>query len=1479
MKALRLHLTLLTFILISFSADASHIMGADMSYTYLGRDTANNMVYRVTLNFYRNCCLSCLVAGPNTVLTVKNSCTSASHNYSMQVDSCPNGCEVSYFCPSYAGQTLCGSGAYPGIKKYIDTADIVLNDTCSQWVVSWTDGSRTASISNLTNPGAQSIYIEMVINNTIDPATGSNYVDHSPLFVSDPPGFVCVNTLTPYTLIHSGVDPDGDSLVYSLVNPLTAANSPISFLSGFNANRPVSSLYPEIFDSTTGLLYLIPMQQELDQYAVKISEYRRGVLIGSAIRDVALRIFNCSSAGFEPVSTPQVEQGGYMGADSIIYACPGGDLIIDIPFADTTGRALTLTSDIQTYPYIFPGMTFSQLGTGTLDTARIEWVGVDTGCRYIEVKALTSDCPLPEYVVKIIKICGRTGVHVQGSGMSVYCGGRPVTLTGSGGLTSAWTPSAGLSTTIGNMTQARPTVPTWYHFTNSCGSDSVFVNTVASPLYTVSGDTTICIGSSAHIAVTMSSTGSYSYQWSPVSGLYNSVGGSMTSTIAAPTVMSNVSHLYYCTITDTSGCIIDTSVWVGVRGTGPISLIADTLIQSGSTSILQALLKYSDPGFPTIPAANVIEQAQVQIGSGVFIQPNISSAYPSPYGNYQKSARHQILFHSSELSVAFGAERLISSISLQIGRLGTATSLSNFTIRMGNTRQDSLSGGYALVPLYTVYDHTDTPVLGFNTHVFDDAFVWDGVSNVIVDICFADTGTVLSNSQMTYSLTTFKSVYCTYGNIDMCGVSGGQTTPFPTSSSYYQRPNVKFGIGAEKWHGNMGTLQWLPVGGSNTVNNTTSNPTTANPTSSQWYTAIINDTLCPQTDSIYVTVTTSGIVPTHSNQDTTLCAGAPLLLQAGGALTYRWTDHLGSILSTDSSFTYTALVSSLVYLHMTGTGGVVYDDTTYITVPSVSISPVDTTLFGAGGSVTIVASSAVSYQWSVGSTIISTGSSVTINATQDTVVVLTANSGSCVIHDFCHIYVIAGPQPFYTNQDTLVCPGASVTLTSHNAASYSWTDSHGNVLSTDSSFTYIANASNFIYLHMTDGSGHSYFDTTYITVPVLTVSVVDTTIYSSVPVTFTASAASFYIWTANGANVSSTSSVTITAPRDELITLLAFNSGCTLYDTCHIHFMNKVWPGDANSDLVADNNDILAIGMAFGDTGAVRPHTSLVWVGQPVSSWDSTFATGVNCAHADCDGNGVVDYNDTIAVYQNYGLTHAKHNGSRSGQYPIYITTDKQLYGPTDTIRVQLNLSDGRNLIHKIYGIAYSFDMTSAATGQIISMNQKNSWLSTGLTFERLSSASSAQLAQCRVSHVDTTGYGTIAEIDILCSHISQAIDSATFMVSNIRAITARGDSVTFSIQPQTVAISQYPLGIEPTDAEHSIELYPNPNTGSFRVIQSSAMRTKMTVTDELGRVVYETYLTDRSGSIDIGKVPSGIYTATFTSATSHESRRVVVGR
>ncbi|MEO1451717.1 MAG: hypothetical protein AAFV07_19465, partial [Bacteroidota bacterium] len=90
---------------------------------------------------------------------------------------------------------------------------------------------------------------------------------------------------------------------------------------------------------------------------------------------------------------------------------------------------------------------------------------------------------------------------------------------------------------------------------------------------------------------------------------------------------------------------------------------------------------------------------------------------------------------------------------------------------------------------------------------------------------------------------------------------------------------------------------------------------------------------------------------------------------------------------------------------------------------------------------------------------------------------------------------------------------------------------------------------------------------------------------------------------------------------------------------------DSVWPGDANYDLVANNQDLLAIGVAFGLTGPPRANASLNWTGQPSVDWTDTLPGGINFKHADTDGNGVVNTADTVAINLNYGLTHNKNEG------------------------------------------------------------------------------------------------------------------------------------------------------------------------------------------------------------------------------------------
>ncbi|MFM2226615.1 MAG: hypothetical protein RJA07_2817, partial [Bacteroidota bacterium] len=116
-------------------------------------------------------------------------------------------------------------------------------------------------------------------------------------------------------------------------------------------------------------------------------------------------------------------------------------------------------------------------------------------------------------------------------------------------------------------------------------------------------------------------------------------------------------------------------------------------------------------------------------------------------------------------------------------------------------------------------------------------------------------------------------------------------------------------------------------------------------------------------------------------------------------------------------------------------------------------------------------------------------------------------------------------------------------------------------------------------------------------------------------------------------------------PLQDTITIMVTDAnGCTASSTDTIKLSTDcVWPGDANSDLVADNLDIFPIGLLNGTTGPVRNNASLVWIDQPATPF-GTSASGftIDAKHADCNGDGIIDGNDTTAILQNYGLTHLR---------------------------------------------------------------------------------------------------------------------------------------------------------------------------------------------------------------------------------------------
>jgi hypothetical protein len=181
-----------------------------------------------------------------------------------------------------------------------------------------------------------------------------------------------------------------------------------------------------------------------------------------------------------------------------------------------------------------------------------------------------------------------------------------------------------------------------------------------------------------------------------------------------------------------------------------------------------------------------------------------NTSYPAPYGAYYENVKQQYLILASELTASgLTTGSVINNLTFDVTTLGTSGMHSGYTISMGNTIQSAMTTWEN--GLTTVFEPVNyQPISGANTHNFSKSFVWDGTSNIIVQVCHTNDVTnsgnkYTSNARSRYSTTTFNSSL-TYrvDNTDACGSS---------SISYTQkkRPNMIFGAVVAP------AVTWLPT--------------------------------------------------------------------------------------------------------------------------------------------------------------------------------------------------------------------------------------------------------------------------------------------------------------------------------------------------------------------------------------------------------------------------------------------------------------------------------------------------------------------------------------------------------------------------------------------------------------------------------------------------------------------------------------------
>lgn len=806
---------------------ASHAQGADFSYSCLGGDTI-----QISLSFFRDCS----GIAPDATATVNVSSISCGQNLNVNLLPTITETEVSgqFICPSQLGNTTCGNGNLPGTTRTIYTGVIVLPQSCSDWVLSYDLCCRNPS-TNLQGSVNADIYVASTLNNTNNNAQCNS----SPIYGSIPIVFTCANQ--PFSYNPNAVDLDGDSLSFTLINPLSGPGQNIPHTNPFSATNPLNTTGGFSFDPRTGQMNFIPSGQQSAVITTLVSEFRNGVLVGTTIRDLQVVIVNCGASTPPVLTNIDSLQGGTQNDTLTVSVCPGESIQFTITATDNPGDDLTLTTNVN---QTIPNATFTVADLGNVIRMRFSWVPsvLDTGINFFTVTISDSlSCPIRSSITKsfIIDVLDATDAGPD----LFYCpAGGPVQLQAIGGNSFTWTPAAGLSNpNIPNPTAA-PQSTTSYIVTSDLSAlcknrDTVTVFRVDDFLFSITNDTGICRNGSVPLEViTDPSFAPFQYLWTPSNTL-------SANNIFNPIAFPQSTTKYNVSITAANGCTIRDSVTVTITGVGPLVVITPSKnnVCLGDTIQLDAQFFNLQCG-PTIASCSAQNPPVLRpFGTGVIT--SIVGATPFP-GNSQ-DARTQILYRAADLNAAGIVAGTIVGIQMNIGAWTSIRAYENFTMKLGCTSQSNLSVATGFLPVSTTVLGPTNIVTqnGINNFNFAVPYDWDGISNLVLEICYDNaTQNAGGNDQVLVTPASYTAMLRNNANNSTgCNLNA--------AFANQEFPNTSFRI-CGPLPSNT-TFTWSPTLG-------LSNPNSLNPfvvlNNNQTYTLNVDDGQCVGSGSVTLTI-------------------------------------------------------------------------------------------------------------------------------------------------------------------------------------------------------------------------------------------------------------------------------------------------------------------------------------------------------------------------------------------------------------------------------------------------------------------------------------------------------------------------------------------------------------------------------------------------------------------------------------------------
>lgn len=427
----------------------SHAAGGELIFRHI--PGTSDSTYEFTFKFYRDC--AGIAAPPVVSVCYRNTCD-LTQGYTANLfaslylpDSSINGHEINPDCPGYPTSCFDLNSTIPGYQEWWYTGSITLPSRCNHWIFSIQIDGRNLGITNILPVPAIPIfpmYLETTLNN--EDGQGSS----SPYFTTRPVPYVCLNEADDYN--NGAVDPDGDSLVFSLTHSLSGTSdcpalvdssqfvSPIYNLT----NNPLSCNNTFQLNSMTGQMSYTPDIQQRAVISLLTKKYRNGILLSTVMRDVETVVLPCTNPAPNFILDSTHVTGG-SDSEGVIYTCSGDNLHVCFKLIDPLSDATLVATDNTDSAASGSHITYSGIGTDSIEGC-IDWTPAlqQAGFHVIVITAYDSTCRFPGLQVEhSFSIPIRVYPTLQAYGDTTLCAGDSTNIHVVGGNAFSWNVVAG----------------------------------------------------------------------------------------------------------------------------------------------------------------------------------------------------------------------------------------------------------------------------------------------------------------------------------------------------------------------------------------------------------------------------------------------------------------------------------------------------------------------------------------------------------------------------------------------------------------------------------------------------------------------------------------------------------------------------------------------------------------------------------------------------------------------------------------------------------------------------------------------------------------------------------------------------------------------------------------------------------------------------------------------------------------------------